>query len=290
MYSVVSVEEKLPVVVGVDGVPAGLDIVDVAAAEAAHRQVPLTVVHAWPGRHGESQRHRMMRPDPDDGHHLLDLAARRIRTQHPDLPLHTELADENAAEALLRQSMQACLLVIRHRDEVALGHGWGSTAAYLAHHSACPLLVCRGPAIQRGPVVLAASGRRSPTAGCAFEAAARTGSPLVATHVCASDADRRATNRSLTSSLSGWQALWPDVAVQHLLITEADIAYTAERASRRARLLVGGRGDKGWFVETLYVLGGAVSGTHRQCPVLLVPPGWPQSASPATLQRRRRQQ
>jgi hypothetical protein len=34
MHSVVSVEERLPVVVGVDDVPDGMQIVDVAAAEA----------------------------------------------------------------------------------------------------------------------------------------------------------------------------------------------------------------------------------------------------------------
>jgi nucleotide-binding universal stress UspA family protein len=288
MHSVVSIEEKLPVVVGVDGLPTGLDIVDVAAAEAAHRDVPLTVVHAWPSRHGESQRQRAVRPDPAEGRHLLDLAVQRIRISHPHLEVHTDLADENAGEALLKRSAQACLLVVRHRDETGLGHSWGSTAAYLAHHSACPMLVHRGPIPQRGPVVVAASGRRSMAVGCAFEAASRAGSALVAVHVCEPGADRKELNRSLTASLKGWQASWPGVPVRHLLIDETDVAYTSERASRRACLLVGGRGDKGWFVETLYAAGGAVAGTRRQCPVLLVPPGWPQPIFPAAPQRRRR--
>ncbi|MEU8239012.1 universal stress protein [Actinoplanes missouriensis] len=289
MYDVVSVEEKLPVVVGVDGPPAGLDIVDLAAAEAAHRDVPLTVVHAWPGRHGEPQRHRVIRPDPADGKHLLDLAVQRIHMSHPGLDVNAELADENAAEALLRWSARSCLLVVRHRDEAGLGHSWGSTAAYLAHHSSCPLLVHRGPVPPGGPVVLAASGDRSTTAGCAFEAASRAGCPLVAVHVCEPGADHRQANRALSASLSSWQAAWPDVPVQHLLIDEADIAYTAERASQRSRLLVGGLGEKGWFVETLYVLGSATARARRQCPVLLVPPGWPQPVAAAVTPRRRRQ-
>jgi hypothetical protein len=61
---------------------------------------------------------------------------------------------------------------------------WGSTAAYLAPHGACPLLVYRGTG-ERGPVVvLAASARWTGTAtvACAYEEAAPVGSRLVAVH------------------------------------------------------------------------------------------------------------
>jgi hypothetical protein len=80
MHTVVSAEEKLPVVVGVDDAPEGLQVVDVAAAEAAYRGVPLAIVHAWPGRRGGHPRQRAMRPDQADGRHLLDFATRRART------------------------------------------------------------------------------------------------------------------------------------------------------------------------------------------------------------------
>jgi nucleotide-binding universal stress UspA family protein len=279
MHSVVSVEERLPVVVGVDDVPDGLQIVDVAAAEAARRGVPLRIVHAWPGRHGGLPRHRALRPALADGRHLLDLAALRARHVVAGLSVQTELADDSAAEALIRHSGHAGLLVLGHRDEATLGHGWGSTAAYLAHHSRCPLLILRGPTVDRGPVVVATSGRCTATVGSAFEAASRAGCPLVAVHVWApatdaGDAERRAAEERLSGALAGWAGRSPDVVVSRLLISDAEAAYTVERASRRARLLVAGRGHKGWLVEMLYHLGRSVSSERRLCPILLVPPGW----------------
>jgi hypothetical protein len=62
--------------------------------------------------------------------------------------------------------------------------------------------------------------------------------------------------------------------VERHFISEGDVPYTAERASRRGRLLVAGRGHKGWFVEQLYSATSVSTGGRLLCPVLLVPPGW----------------
>ena len=70
------------------------------------------------------------------------------------------------------------------------------------------------------------------------------------------------------------RARWPGVTVERLFISESDVPYTAERASRRGRLLVAGRGRKGWFVEQLYSATNVSTGGRLLCPVLLVPPGW----------------
>jgi nucleotide-binding universal stress UspA family protein len=276
MNGFVSVEQQLPVVVGVDGGPAELEIVDAAAAEAARRGVVLEVVHAWPGRHGVVPRRRTVRLDVTEGRHLLELAVRRVRNTYAGLRVRTELVDENAAEALIRRSRQAGLLVIRHRDESGLGHGWGSTAAYLAHHCACPLLVYRGASPERGPVVAAASGRYSSAMSCAFEAAARAGCPLVLVHVREPGESRGAD--PLEEVVSEGARSWPDVTVNRLSISEAEIGYTTERASRRGRLLVAGRGRKGWLVEQLYSATSITTGGHRLCPVLLLPAGVPAAA------------
>ncbi|MEU4421682.1 universal stress protein [Actinoplanes sp. NPDC024001] len=288
MRNVVSVEEKLPVVVGLDGMPAGQHVLDAAAAEAADRGVPLEIVHAWPGRRAGSPRQRLMRPDPAEGRHLLELAARRARHIHPALLVRTELVDDSAAETLVQRSAQACLVVVGHRGETTLRHGWGSTAAYLAHHSRCPLLVHRGSAPGRGPVVVAASGRPTATAGCAYEAASLAGCPLVAVHVRAPEETGTGPAGSrLTASIATWTAVWPDVPCEPLVIGEAELAYTLDRASRRGRLLVAGRGRKGWFVETLYSIGSIAPGGRQQCPVLLVPPGWPVTGTPMNVGPRR---
>ncbi|MEV0895410.1 universal stress protein [Actinoplanes sp. NPDC049802] len=271
MSSVVSVVERLPVVVGVDGMPADLQVVDVAAEEAAVRGVPLHVVHAWPGRQVMWSRHRGA-ADQLDGRHLLELAIRRAQLAYPSLIVGTQLVDEGAAEALVRWSARAGLLVVRHRDEGGLGHGWGSTAAYVAHHSVCPLLVHRGASTPRGPVVVAVSGRRTASLRCAFESAARAGSGLTAVHVKETGGMVEA---HLDEVLAEWGALWPEVPVERLSVGEDEVPYTIDRASRRCRLLVAGRGRKGWSVEAVYNSGGMASGGRQLCPVLLVPPGWP---------------
>ncbi|MDI6105869.1 universal stress protein [Actinoplanes sp. NEAU-A12] len=287
MNRVVSVQEKLPVVIGVDGTPAASHVVDLAAAEAAYRGAPLVVVHAWPGRHFGLPRPRATVPDRAEGEHLLDLAARRARQVEPQLKVTTALMDEGPAEALLRWSSQACLLVVGHRDERLAHHGWGPTAAYLAHHSICPLLVNRGPAPSRGPVIVAVSGRHTTTLRQAYEAAAHTGSTLTAVHVTASgrgattrDTGRATAEHRLDAALSACGASWPDVPVTRMLIGENDIAYTLERAAWRGCLLVAGMGHKGWVVEALYRSGGVTSTGRRLCPVLLVPPARPNVALP----------
>lgn len=272
MNGVASVEKKLSVVVGVDGMPTDLETVDAAADEAARRGVALEVVHAWPGRHGAAPRRATVRGSLIEGRHLLELVVRRVRHTYATLPVRTELVDESAAEALIQRSQRAGLVVIRHRDESGLGHGWGSTAAYLAHHCACPLLVFRGMSPERGPIVVAASGRHSSTVSCAYAAAARAGCPLVLVHV--TEPGEHGSGDPLAEVAGDSARSWPDVPVERLSISEAEIAYTAERASRRGRMLVAGRGRKGWLVEQLYSVATVTTGGHRLCPVLLLPPGW----------------
>ncbi|SDT53851.1 universal stress protein [Actinoplanes derwentensis] len=278
MNSIVPVQEKLPVVVGVDGTSAALHAVDLAAAEAAHRRVPLVVAHAWPGRHFEAPKSRVTVSGRTEGVRLLDLAARRARHTEPHLTVVPALMDEGAAEALLRWSARASLLVVGHRDDTSAHHGWGSTAAYLAHHSACPLLVSRGRVPSRGPVIVAVSGGPGTTLARAYEAAAYTGGTLTAVHVwkpehgpAGRDADRTAGENLLDAALNACGSIRPSVPVTRLLISEAEIAYTVERAAWRGRLLVAGMGHKGWAVEALYRSGGVTSTGRRLCPVLLVP-------------------
>ncbi|MEV4281363.1 universal stress protein [Actinoplanes xinjiangensis] len=278
MNSIVPVQEKLPVVVGVDGTSAALHAVDLAAAEAAHRCAPLVVAHAWPGRHLEAPKSRMTVPGRAEGAHLLDLATRRARQSEPHLTVVPALMDEGAAEGLLRWSARACLLVVGHRDDTSAHHGWGSTASYLAHHSTCPLLVSRGSVPSRGPVIVAVSGGRVTTLVQAYEAAAYVGGTLTAVHVwrpehsaADDDAGRAAAEGLLDAALNACGSLQSSVPVTRLLISEAEIAYTVERAAWRGRLLVVGMGHKGWAVEALYRSGGVASTGRRLCPVLLVP-------------------
>jgi len=297
MRSVVSEKLNSPVVVGVDGSRSYGAIVDLAVAEAVRRGAPLLIVHAWPGRYSGSLRTGNVMPTEAEGRHLLDLAARRAQHRAPHLEIGTDFAGGSPAQALVRHSQRARVVVVGHRDGTFTRPSWGSTAAYLAHHGACPLLVHRGGAVERGPVVLAASARQPVTAtvGCAFEQAALCGSRLVAVHVwthptgrdTASSmtvaggyaADRKEAERHLAEALAGWTWTYPDVAVDRLVLHDLDVAYTLERASRRGRLLVAGMGRHGRFAEMLYGSLGRALISQADCPVLLVPFGWRQPAT-----------
>src|SRR4051812_37846747 len=137
----VSATEILPVVVGVDGSRTGPAAVDLAAGEAARRGSPLLIVHVWPGRYTGVHRGRGAVPSRADALRLLEVSAGRARLSAPGPAIRTELLDGGAAHVLSRCAQRASLLVVGHRDEVVTRPSWGSTTAYLAHHSACPLLV-----------------------------------------------------------------------------------------------------------------------------------------------------
>ncbi|GAA3336557.1 universal stress protein [Amorphoplanes nipponensis] len=276
MDTVVSHSQNLPVVVGVDRAREHLSIVDLGVAEARRRHAALSIVHVWPSRYSGWAQGRSPLPTEEDGRHLLELAARRARLQAPRLPVTTELLNGRASAVLAERSATARLLVVGHRDEALTHPSWGSTATYLAHQSACPLLVHRGNCSERGPVVVAASGHQPATAtlACAYEEAARDAAHLVALHVSPASADRARTDRHLAEALAGWAWTYPDVVVERLIVQETEIGYTLQRAARRSRLLVAGMGRTGRFAEIVYGSLGDAAMRGTVCPVLLVPPGW----------------
>ncbi|GAA3950337.1 universal stress protein [Actinoplanes auranticolor] len=288
MHTDVSDPQQLPVVVAIDQAREHLAIVDLGVEEATRRQASLAIVHVWPSRYSATTRTRSPIPTEADSRHLLELAARRARHQAPRLRVSTELLSGRASTVLTERSAAARLLVVGHRDEALTQPSWGSTATYLAHQSVCPLLVHRGTAPQRGPVVLAASGqqRSTSTVACAYEEADRYGSRLVALHVVASSsgaeptadgdlaAGRAQADRQLAEALTGWAWTCPDVVVERLVVQDIDAGYTLQRAARRSRLLVAGMGRTGRFAELVYGSLGIAAMRGAVCPVLLIPPGW----------------
>jgi nucleotide-binding universal stress UspA family protein len=274
--------------VGVDGSRSHLSIVDLAVAAAVRHRTSLLIVHVWPGRYSGALRPRGPIPTEADGRHLLEIAQRRAEHLSPALHVGTKLVHGSASAVLTGISGEARLLVAGHRDDASHRPSWGPTAAYLAHHSACPLLIYRGGAPDRGPVVLAASARPTGTAtvACAFEEAALAGARLVAVHTWSSEqatlprrmADRATgraeADRLLAESLTGWSRRYPEVEVERLLLEDTDIAYTIQRASHRGRLLVAGIGRMGRSAELLYGTAESALSSQAACPVLLVPPAW----------------
>jgi len=278
-------------VVGVDGSRSTPGTVDLAVAEAARCAAPLLIVHVWPGRYRGVFRSRESVPSRADGVRLLEVMQRRAELAGARVPVATELLEGGAAATLTECSAEGQLLVVGHRDDPYTRPSWGSTAAYLAHHSECPLLVNRG-AGHDGPVVVASSARPAgaSTLGYAFAEAALLRARLVAVHMWArpGDADgrapavvrggyadqRRAADAQLTDALAEWSERFPGVAVERLVVSDLDLACTIDRASHRGRRLVAGIGRHGRFAELLYSTG-QVGLRGSTCPVVLVPAGWP---------------
>jgi nucleotide-binding universal stress UspA family protein len=284
-----------PVVAAVDGSRSTPAIVDLAAAEALRHAAPLLIVHVWPGRYTGVFRSRGLVPSPADGRRLLEVAAQRARLSGPRLPIRTQMLEGGAANVLTGCSARARLLVVGNRDDMPARPSWGVTAAYLAHHSACPLLVHRGGTDRDGPVVVAASARTSGSAtlGFAFAEAALHGTHLVAVHMWTRPGaeegpapavvaggyatERRQAEEALEDALAAWLPHFPQVRVERLVVHDLDLAYTIVRASRRSSLLVAGVGRHGRFAELLYGTLSAAPATtpSTTCPVVLVPAGWP---------------
>ncbi|MFI7662294.1 universal stress protein [Micromonospora parva] len=289
MHSDVSNPRNPPVVVAVNGSRIGPVLVDLAAAEAALYRAPLLIVHVWPGRYTGAYRGRGAVASRADAQRLLDLSASRARLVRADTPVTTELFDGGAATLLTETSRSARLLVLGHRDESCARPTWGSTTAYLAHHSACPLMIYRGAAPPQGPVVVAVSARPEgdATLGYAFARAALVDAPLVAMHMWmrpgAEDGippavrpgayveEQAAAEKALAEALAGWTARFPDVAVERLVVNDSDMEYTVGRALRRGRLMVAGIGLSGSFAEILCSAREALAGVRRTSPIVLIP-------------------
>jgi nucleotide-binding universal stress UspA family protein len=142
-------DDSRRVLVGVDGSPASINALRWAAGEAALRECPLTVAHAWTpvppayaayytGFDGAAME-RAARAVLDD---CLDqgLAGRT------DVAVDARLVLAGAAQGLLDMAAEAGLLVIGSR-----GHGGfrelllGSTSHQCVHHAPCPVAVLRTP-------------------------------------------------------------------------------------------------------------------------------------------------
>ncbi|MFJ4682926.1 universal stress protein [Streptomyces sp. NPDC088789] len=140
--------EYLPVVVGVDGSGPGLRAVDRAADEAALRGVDLRVVYAslWERYEGKALADALGGPaDEVLGEKVVQVAVRRARDRRPALRVSAGTVPEEPGYVLVRESRNACLLVLGSRGRGALTEALlGSVALTVAGHAHCPLIVVRG--------------------------------------------------------------------------------------------------------------------------------------------------
>ncbi len=294
-----------PVVVGVDGSPAGLEAVAVAAREARLRGTGLRVVHAffWPVMRVPLEPSSMGPPDGglrSQASRLVDEAVRHAREVAPDVAAEGAVVTGDTLPVMAEESRGAALAVVGSRGLGAFtGLLLGSTAVHLTAHGDCPVLVVRGAGDpgREGAVVVGVDGSPSGDAaiGFAFAEAALRRTRLVAVHAwspwkseapapqdpaapyASAPGDLAAhEERVLAEALAGRQERHPDVAVERRVLRGGPREALIE-ASREAALVVVGARGRGGFTGMLL---GSVSQAllhHADCPVAVVRTGTSQA-------------
>ncbi|MBF6171892.1 universal stress protein [Nocardia blacklockiae] len=134
-----------PVVVGVDGNPAGQAAVRVAFAEADARGVPLVAVHAWSDLPVGGLPGTM--PELDDmteaeAHRTLQEQLTRCQDRYPDVVVVRKAYLSGPRDRLIGWSRSAQLLVVGSRGRGGFrGLLLGSTSQSLVQQAHCPVMV-----------------------------------------------------------------------------------------------------------------------------------------------------
>jgi nucleotide-binding universal stress UspA family protein len=138
-----------PVVVGVDGTPAGEEAIAFAFAEASARGGRLVAVHAWADPVVDTV--LLGHTDPPDfdpaQQRAYELLAERLvgwQEKYPDVRVTREIVRDHSSRALLRYAEGAALVVVGSRGRGGFrGLVLGSTGQQLLHHAPCPVAIVR---------------------------------------------------------------------------------------------------------------------------------------------------
>jgi nucleotide-binding universal stress UspA family protein len=130
------------IVVGVDCSPESEPVLRWALREAALRQVPLTVVHAWSSAVGDPRR-------GGSSSELAFDAARelvcRVQASEKPVDVYLDVAEGRPADVLVRRSASAELLVVGTRGlDTLAGALLGSVSQRCVTQATCPVVVVRG--------------------------------------------------------------------------------------------------------------------------------------------------
>jgi len=143
------------IIAGVDGTARSRVVLEYAFAQASMRGLPLTVVHCiWDAQAatvgpavmagagaaavfvGEAEE------SVESARLLVSEAIAGLCEDHPDVPVRTELARGLAADALVRMSDRADLVVVgSHHGGVASSILLGSVATDVVEHARCPVAI-----------------------------------------------------------------------------------------------------------------------------------------------------
>lgn len=231
------------VVVGVDGSDSSILATRWAAAVADRFGVSLRLVHSalTPGHFvSDAAVVAIMAAATADQHtasaKILSMAKEAVQEDFPGLTVETEVVSEPAAEALVRLSRDAKLIVVGGDDiHPAAALLVGSTALRVASHAMCPVVAWRDVARPTAaPVVVGVDDTPAGTAAlaAAFEYAARFSVPVKAVHAWLSsqsggemylqylidwDALKAAQWELLNRAVAPWVQRYPEVDVEYFV-------------------------------------------------------------------------
>jgi nucleotide-binding universal stress UspA family protein len=144
-----------PVLLGVDGSPAGEDAIDFAFAEAAMRGTGIVALHAWtpwntPVPPPQDPTMPYARAPGELARTEERMAAEAIAgrcERYPGVTVEVKVVRGGTREALIEESRTARLLVVGARGRGGFtGLLLGSVSQALLHHAHCPVAVVRGSA------------------------------------------------------------------------------------------------------------------------------------------------
>lgn len=283
------------VAVGYDQTRFSAFALEVAAAEAERRGAGLTVVHAY--RHGPVAWPPYEMPVVEGEMDMKALiiageGADRVRSRHPDLPIHPRAEAGSAPSVLADLSPGADLLVVGHRGHGVFGsQQLGSVALRTLTRAACPTIVARGAEGASRGVVLAAvdlGDVAEETLDFAFTEAAQRGARLKAVSALeilwpwapsgdtgqltrASSQVRERAEAALERLLGPWRAKYSDVPVEREVVEGAPTVILTNATTYADLVVVGahrrGHGHRG-------VRLGPIAHTlllNADCPVAVVP-------------------
>lgn len=289
------------IVVGVDGSSTSGEALRWAAAEAARRDTPLTVINAYDWRvlgaptmvGGEYATTVLSYAEDLVSAAVVEARAIGASTAATDTPVRGEAILSAPGSALVAASAEAELVVVGHRGRGGFASlVLGSVSQQVATHAHGPVVVVRGRPDPVGPVIVGVDGsdesghalaiafETARVRGCdlvairAFTPAVPPWGPSVPPYVEDTDARRAAERKILTEDVAPWQEKFPDVSAE-CVIAEGHPAEVLAGVSGNAQLVVVGTRGHGGFAGLMLGSVGLQVLHHADCPVLIARPHQP---------------
>jgi nucleotide-binding universal stress UspA family protein len=290
---------RKPLIVGVDGSGPSLAALDRAVDEAAARETPLLVVHAWQWEHypalepAYAAGRSALRASADE---VAAAAVARAVRRRPGVKVTSEVLAEDAASSLVRLGEEAEAVVVGSRGRGELAELLlGSVSLAVAARATSPVIVVRGTegapergsrAVRTVAVGVDASEEAAPALEFAFREALTHGASVVVVHAwrcpaqevpdlprAPSDDHRLRAERRVAEVLEAVVRAHPEFAAVTVRgeAVEGRARSVLLDAARDADLLVvGARRCKGHLGMQLGRVSHGVL-HHAACPVAVVP-------------------